>query len=197
MRIRIEQYDVEKDRPVYPGRESYRKRELRLLKVLTIILIIVVLFGTIYLYTKMQHVHERECYIKEIIRVTSGTKYKTVAGLNLQIEDEYYYLDGDYIYNDGERFKIDHIEEMVWLLESEKVMNKEIQLQYLQLNEYDKPIIIGAFCGEIGILNMDYSMEILYKKLYFNFILGTITVFLFVGIYLFRKKYSFFIVKGK
>ena len=196
MRIRVTQYDAKSDAPVDPGKKSFRARELQLLKVLAVVLAAVTVFGGIFSHVKMQYIRETEGRLKSVECVYSGTKYRTLTALNLLIGDAYYYLDGDYIHNDGERQRIDHLEEMQQMLESDKMMGQPICIQYLQLTRYDRPVIIGAVCRDIPLLDCEYSLQVHRNQLEFDLLLGTAVLFAFLGIYWFRKRYSIKIDKS-
>lgn len=197
MRIAIEKYDAVKDTPVYPGHESFRKRELKALKLVMIAMIIITILGGCFLYAKMLSVHVKEGCLEEVSQVYSGRRFRTLVGLDLRIDDTYYYLDENYIYYDGEKYRIDNIHSMEWLLNSDKIMNKPVRIHYLQLSRYDKAVIVGAECGNNALVNIDHSILVYQKQLIFDLLLGTAVFIAALGIYAFRKRYSIVILRRK
>ena len=196
MRIRIIQYDAKADAPADPGKESFRTKELRFLKVMAVVLAAVTLFGGTFLYLKTQCIYNAEGLLKSVEPVYSGTKYHTLSSLDLLIDDTLYHLYGDYIHNDGGEYRTDHIKEMWQLLESDKMLMQPIRIQYLQLTRYDRPIIIDAVCGNVSLLNGEYSMQVRKQQLYFDLLLGSTVFAAFLGAYWFRKRYSINIDKS-
>lgn len=99
MRIKIHRYDPQKEeKPVLPSSKNFRKQDLIFFRVVIILLIAALIYCVPYKFVIMNNPLEKNGILQNVSEVRSGgRRFRTVVGLDLQIDGKTYYLPGKYI----------------------------------------------------------------------------------------------------